>query len=178
MAMADDCPSPEEELNPLEVREPGVEDLVGLCRALNSSGARYLIVGGFAMRAAGIDRRTVDVDLLIETGPENEARVFLALESLPDKAVRELKPGEVAEYSVVRVMDEIVVDLMRSACGIEYAEAAKDAVIREVAGVPIPFASPRMLWRMKKPTRREKDAPDLLFLRYWFEARGELPPEC
>lgn len=92
--------------------------------------------------------------------------------------MRELKPGEVAEYSVVRVMDEIVVDLMRSACGIEYAEAAKDAVVREVAGVPIPFASPRMLWRMKKPTRREKDAPDLLFLRCWFEARGELPPEC
>ena len=43
-------------------------------------------------------------------------------------------------------------------------------------GVPIPFASPRLLWRMKAPTHREKDALDLLFLRQWFAERGEQPP--
>ena len=47
---------------------------------------------------------------------------------------------------------------------------------REVDGVPIPFASPRLLWRMKSVTRREKDAEDLLFLRQWFAQRGEEPP--
>ena len=50
-------------------------------------------------------------------------------------------------YQVIRVADEIVVDLMRSAGGIVYEEAAKDVVTREVDGVPIPFASPRLLWR-------------------------------
>jgi hypothetical protein len=30
----------------------------------------------------------------------------------------------------------------------------------------------------EKNTRREKDAPDLYFLREWFRARGEEPPEC
>jgi hypothetical protein len=69
-----------------------------------------------------------------------------------------------------------VVDLMKSACGIDYAEAAKDVVIREVQGVPIPFASPRLLWRMKKPTHRVKDALDLLFLEKLFEAEGRSPP--
>ena len=39
-----------------------------------------------------------------------------------------------------------------------------------------PFASPRLLWRMKVVTHREKDAADLLFLRYWFAERGEQPP--
>lgn len=29
---------------------------------------------------------------------------------------------------------------------------------------------------MKKHTRREKDAPDLLFLRHYFAQRGETPP--
>jgi hypothetical protein len=66
---------------------------------------------------------------------------------------------------------------MRSACGIDYAEASKDVVVREVQGVPIPFASPRMLWRMKKPTHRAKDAGDLIFLERLFEAQGEKPPE-
>ncbi|MGH8092379.1 MAG: hypothetical protein ACREIF_02750 [Chthoniobacterales bacterium] len=50
-------------------------------------------------------------------------------------------------------------------------------VIRKVQGVPIPFASPRLLWRMKVPTRREKDAGDLVFLQEYFAAHGETPPE-
>ncbi len=32
-------------------------------------------------------RETMDVDLLIDTALENEARVYAALESLPDQAV-------------------------------------------------------------------------------------------
>jgi hypothetical protein len=33
-----------------------------------------MVVGGFAIRAAGYIRETMDVDLLIEPGPENERR--------------------------------------------------------------------------------------------------------
>ncbi|MBM3889847.1 MAG: hypothetical protein FJ388_12085 [Verrucomicrobia bacterium] len=152
--------------------------MVLVCRHLNEQGAQYVVVGGLAIISAGMPRATGDMDLVIAADLENEARVKRALECLPDKAIRELKPGEVAQYAVVRVADEIVVDLMKSAGGIDYAEAAKDVVVREVQGVPIPFASPRLLWRMKKNTHRAKDAPDLYFLRQYFEENGEAPPEC
>ncbi len=148
-----------------ESRQPTVEDLLELCRELNRRGAKYLIVGGFAIRGAGYLRETGDLDVIIDTSPENEACVFNSLEILADKAVLHLQPGEVEKYTVVRVADEIVVDLMKSASGIDYAEASKDVVIREVQGVPIPFASPRLLWRMKKNSHREKDRADLAFLR-------------
>jgi hypothetical protein len=148
-----------------ESRQPTVEDLLDLCRELNRHGAKYLIVGGFAIRGAGYIRETGDVDVIIDTALENEAKVFKSLEILPDKAVLHLEPGEVEKYTVVRVADEIIIDLMKSASGIDYAEASKHVVVREVQGVPIPFASPRLLWRMKKNTRREKDAADLVFLR-------------
>lgn len=158
----------------LESRNPSVEDLLELCRELNQHGANYLIVGGFAIRGAGYIRDTGDIDMIIGTDLENEAKVFKALESLPDKAVLELQPGEVGKYTVVRVADEIIVDLMKSASGIDYEEASKDTVIRMVQGVPIPFASPRLLWRMKKDTHREKDAGDLLFLRQQYpEVTGD-----
>jgi hypothetical protein len=169
-------PSPEN--GELEPRAPEEGDLAALCRRLNELEAKYVVIGGFAIIAVAYPRFTGDVDLLVAADLENEARVYKALESLPDKAVLELKPGEISEYGVVRVADEILVDLMKSACGIEYEEAAKDAVVREVEGVPIPFASPRMLWRMKKPTHREKDAGDLAFLREYFRQRGEEPPAC
>jgi hypothetical protein len=61
--------------------------------------------------------------------------------------------------------------LMKSGCGIMYAEANRDATWQEVQGVRIPFASPETLWRMKQ-TPREKDIPDRLFLRKLLEARG------
>ena len=158
-------------------RDPSLEDLVNLCRELNALHANYVVVGGFAIRASGYPRHTGDVDLLVASDLENEARVFKALETLPDHAVKQLDPGDVAKYLVVRVADEILVDLMASASGIDYAEASKSVIIREVGGVPIPFASPELLWRMKRHTHREKDAPDLLFLRKWFEAQGRRPPE-
>jgi hypothetical protein len=149
----------------LTSRAPTEDDLVMLCRRLNELGAQYLIVGGFAIIYAGYARTTTAVDLLIAADLENEAKVFRALEILQDKAVLELKPGEVNQYTVVRVADEITVDLMQSASGIDFSAARNEIIYREVQGVKIPFASANLLWRMKKNTHREKDVIDLLFLR-------------
>ena len=157
-------------------RPPTEADLVGLCRELNQRGAKYIVIGGFAIIAAGLPRMTADVDLLVAADLENEARIYAGLATLPDNAVRELQPGELQQYNVIRVGDEILVDLMRSAGGIEYGEAASEVVTRELSGVPIPFASPRLLWRMKAITHRAKDAGDLVFLRQWFHEHGEEPP--
>ncbi|MEO6236707.1 MAG: hypothetical protein ABIQ52_06875 [Vicinamibacterales bacterium] len=77
--MADDHPSDE-----LTSREPTVEDLRELGRALNDRGAKYVVVGGFAIRAAGYIRSTMDVDVIVAADHENQARVFAALATLPD----------------------------------------------------------------------------------------------
>ena len=173
--MGDEIPDSSEE--ELASRSPTRDDLVALCGRLNELGAKYVVIGGFAVIHAGYPRFTEDLDLLIDTALENESRVYKALETLPDRAVLELQPGEVAQYAVVRVMDDITVDLMRSACAIEYAEAAQHVVTRVVDGVAIPFASPLLLWRMKRHTHREKDIPDLIFLRRLLESEGITPPE-
>jgi hypothetical protein len=148
----------------LEPRPPLESDLVALCRELNQRGARSVVVEGFAIISAGLPRTTGDIDLVVAADLENEEKVFGALSTLPDNAVRELQRGELQQYTVIRVADEVLVDLMRTAGGIDYAEAAKHVVLREVQGVTIPFASPRLLWRMKVVTHREKDAGDLVFL--------------
>lgn len=141
-----------------------------------SEGLAGIPEEGFAIRAANYIRQTMDIDLLLAADPQNEAIVFSVLASLPDHAAAELQPGELERYQVIRGADEIVVDLMRSAGGLTYEAAAPDVVIHEVGGVPIPFASPSLLWRMKSITHREKDVADLAFLRRWFEERGEEPP--
>ena len=157
-------------------RPPTEADLVNLCRELNQRDAKYVVIGGLAIIAAGLPSMTTDVELMVAADLENEARVFSALSTLPDNAVRELQPGELQLHNVIRIGDEIMVDLLRSAGGIDYAEAAKHIVVHELGGVPIPFASPRLLWRFKAVTHRDKDAGDLAFLRRWFAERGEEPP--
>jgi hypothetical protein len=83
-------------------RDPSVEDLVSLCRELHAQGAKFMVVGGFSIRAAGYGRHTTDIDILIDAELENEARVYEALATLPDGCVRELEAGEVEKYTVVR----------------------------------------------------------------------------
>ena len=123
-------------------REPTVEDSPAASCVLNDRGAKYVVVGGFAIRAAGYIRSTMDVDVIVAADRENQARVFAAPATLPDHAAAELQPGELQEYDVIRVADEILVDVMvRLAGGIAYAEAAADAVVHQVDGVSIPFAT-------------------------------------
>lgn len=144
---------------------------------MNSRGCSYLVVGGFAIIHLGLPRTTGDIDLLMDASLDNEARVFDALATLPDGCVRELEPGDVAKFTVVRVADEILVDLMASASGITYTEAVGGLVIRNIDGVSIPFAGPELLYRMKKRAGREKDRGDIYFLEQLFSAQGRKPPE-
>lgn len=145
-------------------REPQLDDLARLGRALNAHQVRYVLIGGFAVIAHGGARTTKDVDLLIDPSPENVAKIRDALQILEDHAVSEVADGDVASYSVVRVADEIVVDLMAAACGVDYAEASRDAVTMVFGGVEMPVASPRTLIRTKN-TVRPSDAADRQFLR-------------
>lgn len=79
-----------------------------------------------------------------------------------EKAIRELGDDDIRDYTAVRVSDEILINLMIAACGIDYAEASNSMETAEIQGVPIPFAKAPLLLRMKQ-THREKDAADRVF---------------
>ncbi len=154
-------------------RAPELEDVVGLCRALNSEGARYALIGGFAVVLHGFVRATKDVDLLVDPAPSNVRAIKRAMATLPDNAAAELADDDVERYGVVRVADEIVVDLMARACGLRYSDAVASGVDRfEVKGVEIPTANKEFLVRTKD-TVRPHDALDVDFLRARIEAERE-----
>jgi hypothetical protein len=145
--------------------------------ALNNNGSRYVIIGGFAMMRAGYPRFTSDVDILVDTGLENERNILDAVSTLPDQAAKELYPGEIEQFVVVRVADEFVVDILSSASGLKYKDLQDRIQFETVDGVSIPFAGHEDLWRMKSKTHRDKDIADLAFLRQWFEEHGMQPPD-
>ena len=153
-------------------RAPELEDLVALCAALNREGVRYLLIGGFAVILHGFVRSTKDVDLLVEATEENVRALKRALSTLPDNAVALIADDELSRYPVVRIADEIVVDLMAAACGIDYREATALGVDKfVVSGVEIPVVRKPLLIRMKD-TVRESDAVDVRFLRLRIQEEG------
>ena len=145
-------------------RAPELEDLVSLCKALNDEGVRYVLIGGFAVILHGFVRATKDVDLLVDASAENVQRLKRAMATLPDNAIALMSDDEVDRYGVVRVADEFVIDLMKSACGIPYDEALGHVDRRVVNGIVIPVANKELLIRTKN-TVRPSDAADVHFLR-------------
>jgi hypothetical protein len=145
-------------------RAPEPDDLVRVCRALNTHGAKYVLIGGFAVIAHGATRFTKDIDFLIDDSPENVRLVTRALGILADNAAAEVAPEDVRDHVVVRVADEIVIDLMGKACGLAYADVIADAQTIMLGDVPVPVASPATLIRTKD-TYRPQDAIDRDYLR-------------
>ena len=162
--------------DPEVTRVPTRADLVKIAQSLNAHGAKYVVVGGMAMVANGLNRTTMDVGLLVDASPQNVEKVSRALAVLPDGASLEVRPDDVKQYAVVRVSDEITIDLLGNACGVSYEAAASLIEWHELDGVRIPFASPRLLWETKR-THREKDALDRSFLEALMHQRGEEVPE-
>ena len=157
-------------------RPPDTHDLLDICRKLNAQGAAYIVMGGMAVNIHGFIRATEDIDFLVETSLENEKIILGVLSELPEGAAKELRPGEISDYVVVRICDEFTVDLMAKACGVNYEDAKGLITWVQVEDVLIPYASPKLLWKTKQ-TYREKDEIDLLFLRKLLHDRGEWPVE-
>jgi hypothetical protein len=145
-------------------RAPEPADLVRICRALNDARARYLLIGGFAVIAHGAARFTKDIDLLVDDDPANIAAVKRGLAVLADNAAADIRDTDVREHVVVRVADEVVVDLMGRACGLAYQDAAADAETVVIEGVEVPVASKRTLIRTKE-TIRPSDLADRQYLQ-------------
>lgn len=142
-------------------RPPTVDDLVAVCRELNEKGVKYILIGGLAMNYYGYTRATQDIDLLVDPSDNNILKIKQALSFLSDNAVKEIAPDDIEKYEVVRVVDEIVVDLLKRACEVTY----KDAEIEyfQFKGVTIPIADISTMIKTKQGVR-PKDKDDLMFL--------------
>jgi len=149
------------------------EDLLELARELNVQGARYALIGGYAIAAHGYNRFSEDVDLLVDPSRDNTPRWVRALSKLPDAAAAELA-GDDAIFEreghyAIRINDEFTVDIMPSACGHDWQELAKYIVYIEVESLTMPVLSLQGLL-LTKEGMRDKDKADRTVLLRALEA--------
>lgn len=156
-----------------EVSRPAtLEDLKTLARALNEQGARYLLIGGWALLAHGLQRATVDVDLLVPAGARSANAVKRALLVMPDQAAREIDPAWFDDGETIRVADAFVVDLMFKACGETYETLLPYAKAIDLDGVLVVTVTLEGLLKTKQ-SYREKDALDRATIERVLAGLGE-----
>ena len=144
------------------------DDLVLLAKQLNAQGARYALIGGYALAAHGYNRFSEDLDILVDPSADNTQRWVEALASLPDGAAAELR-GQVDLFeregpSAIRINDEFTVDVMPAACGHSWHELSPHIVDLVIDNVPIRVLSLQGLL-LTKEGLREKDQADAAVIR-------------
>jgi hypothetical protein len=139
---------------------PELEPLPRVCALLNKHSANYLIVGAQACILHNYVRTTEDVDILIPEDLENHARVIAALSELEDHAAAELTPQDFIENVVVKIADEVEVDVSTRAWKISYADAVGGALTAVIQGVTVPYVDLKTLIETKR-THRDQDQVDI-----------------
>ncbi len=145
------------------------EDVLDLARRLNRQGARYVLVGGYALAAHGLVRMTTDIDIAVAPDPDNNRRWVAALAGLPDGVAAELA-GEDDPFAgdllhAIRINDEFTVDVMPSVAGVSFAILEQHAEQLLIDGEPIPVLDLQGLLDTKQQSERPKDQADAALLR-------------
>lgn len=136
-----------------------------ICKQLNAAGARYVVVGGFAVLLHGYERTTRDVDYIVDASAENITKIRQALRGILPEAVAEVKDDDINRHIVVRMVGEgVVVDLMKSVGEIDYAVLADQIEWFDVEGLRVPVADLDAMIQLKQ-SYRDKDREDLIFLQ-------------
>jgi len=135
-----------------------------VCSLLNRHGARYLVVGARACILHGYIRTTEDVDILVPEDLENHARIIAALSELEDHAAAELAPQDFVENVVVKIADEVEVDVSTRAWKVTYNAAIGRALKADIQGVAVPYADLQTLIETKL-TYRDQDRVDVVHLK-------------
>jgi len=146
--------------------EPSFEKLLVV---LAESNVDYVLVGGLAVTLQGYVRFTEDVDILIDSNPENVTKLLDALAGYGEGFARELGLEDFTEEEgAIRIVEETEqcqIDVFTVMSGRTYGDVIEDADVFSIHGREIHYASKKSLIGWKEKSVREKDRLDAMALR-------------
>ena len=139
---------------------PDFQDFI---KALNKTGVKYLLVGGYAVILHGYNRTTGDLDIWVERSMENYNRLQKAFElfKMPmfDMALKNfLENSELDVFTFGR--PPVSIDIMLDVKGLEFDEAYSKGELKEIEGMQVRLISLPELLRAKIKSGRNKDLDD------------------
>ncbi len=152
---------------------------IELFKVLEAANIDYLLVGGLAMNLHGVPRMTMDIDLIIALNAENVAKfeacmknldifpnVPVKLSELVDTKKREALINDkhlialslISKKPALPAVDIVIFHPLN------FNEAFKNRVVRDIAGTRVFLASIEDMITMKKSAGRMQDLADVKHL--------------
>lgn len=147
--------------------------------AMASEGARFVVVGGFAVIANRFVRATEDIDFLVPDTAENDERVLAALLKLGGVRLHDqatLSGEHLIGRAHLRAMTRAgVIDILRGGLApLDYDTVEQRAIRADYGGVEFLVAGLSSIVGFKRLADRPRDRNDLVGLE---EIHGKLPHE-
>lgn len=132
-----------------------------LLSALNRCEANYMVGGGYAVMLYTEPRYTKDLDIRVESAPDNAERVFRALAEF-GAPLAGMNPGEFAQPDVIYQlgMPPSRTDVLTSITGVEFANAWGRKTVASFGELRAFFINAEDLIRNKRATGRPTDLAD------------------
>jgi predicted nucleotidyltransferase len=150
-------------------------DFSELLSELNARGARYLLVGGYALSFYGRPRATGDLDLWIEATLLNADRVFRALANY-GAPLEGVTPADLATPGTVLQIGVSPnrVDILTSVTGLTFEEAWENRKPVSFGDTPMFVISESDFIRNKRSVGRAQDIVDAQEIEAVLDDRGRL----
>ena len=151
--------------------------VLSLLRALAVGKVQYVLIGGVALNLHGLARATADIDLFVAPDADNVAKLRTALNAVfSDPEISNIKSEDLmGAYPAIQYVPPsggFHIDIL-ARLGEAFAFSDIESEEREIDGVLVTLATPRMLYRMKKDTVRLQDRADAERLRRNFKLEEE-----
>jgi hypothetical protein len=138
-------------------------DFKALLESLNSAGAKYLVLGGYAVIHYGYRRLTDDLDIWIAIDPINTAKVAEVLREFGGFASRAVRPSlfQVKGKVFIFGREPVRVDILTSPDGLDFEASYGRRNVVFWDGVEVPLLSFEDLKTNKRLSGRAKDLADI-----------------
>jgi hypothetical protein len=147
--------------------------------AMVGAGARFVVVGGFAVIANRFVRATEDIDFLVPDSVENDRHVLAALTALSGVRLRDEVPvcdEHLIDQAHLRARtDAGIIDIIRGGLPpLDFDTVERDAIKADYGDVKFLLAGLSSIVGFKRLANRPRDRNDLMGLE---EIHGKLPME-
>ncbi|MGE0373239.1 MAG: hypothetical protein AB7Q01_15340 [Gammaproteobacteria bacterium] len=147
------------------VEDPGLnEDFVDILRALREAGAKFLVIGAYALAGHGFARATGDLDIWVEPTTENAARVWQALLAFGAPLTSfGVQPGDFTVPGTVIQVGQPPrrIDFLTSATALDFESAWRERVEIAIGDVTVPLLGRQQLIENKRAVGRPQDLADV-----------------
>ena len=142
------------------------KDLKDLLRPFNANAVRYLVIGGHAFGVYAEPRATKDLDMFVQSSPENAAAVFKALADF-GAPLASMSPADFADGSAFQIgQPPDRIDILQHIDGIAFDEAWANRLEGAIDGdTPVNVISREDLIRNKLASGLQQDLLDVEILR-------------